>query len=585
MSAAALAAEQAAPHPQPPCAAAVVRPRDVGHTVKVPLRLVVGAQYPDAALSVYVKVKALALRPEGCTAKVATLAEYLGMSKSAVERGLRPLARPDSVDGLVEVPTVRRTKRGGKGESAHRVTRPLADGELWVRIPVRAAEALTPRLLRLYARLAYATARRIPVTAAELGEMLHHHTGEHAGESLGERQARRLVDELASTGWLTVHRREGEQGRHAYETNDRPLHLVPAAADATVPAAGAAVLEDQAPGQLPLWGDESPVIHDGSGADDLDGSLASKEDHRTDRQEKTELGGGIRRRRGNREWVAGPVDNSVPDTFGRGGLVLRTDDATAGAGQATGRPAYTGPALQLSPRIWRVLAPVHHELPAISPYLMRRIAREIGTQLNAPGGSEERLLDRLTRRYATTTTIRDVGRWLLGAALVRHGCGRPDCETGVIWETGADCETCAVNRQAAAARARRDAELAERARLLDEQREQRLREAEALEEQQRRADGRARAQLLAELGDEPLPSAGVPGPRRPEPVLPPARPLPPKKTYRQRDAASDEEIVAAIAEHGPTVALHIYGHLRTLPLLHGRPQSLETGSDRRTHAQ
>ncbi|MFJ2717455.1 hypothetical protein [Streptomyces sp. NPDC087437] len=585
MSTAALAADQAAPHPQPPRAAAGVRPRDGGRTVKVPLRLVVGAQYPDAALSVYVKVAALALRPEGCTAKVTTLAEYLGMSKSAVERGLRSLARPDSVDGITEVPTVRRTKSGGTGESAHRVTRPLTDGELWVRIPVRAAEALTPRLLRLYALLAYATARRIPVTAAELGQMLFHHTGKRAGESLGERQARRLVDDLAATGWLMVHRREGEQGRHAYETNDRPLHAVPAPADAAVPAAGAAALKDQAPGQLPLWDDETPVIHDGSGPDDLDGSLASKEDRQIDRQEKTELGGGIRRRRGDRKWAANPVDNPVPDTFSRGGLVLRTDDETAGAGPATGRPAYTGPALQLSPRIWRVLEPVHHELPALSAFVLRKVAREIGAQLDAPGGSEERLLDRLTRRYATTTTIRDVGRWLLGAALVRHGCGRPDCETGVIWETGADCETCAVNRQTAAARARRDAELTVRARLLDEQREQRLREAEALEEQQRQAAGRARAQLLEELGDEPLPRAAVFGPRRPEPVLPPARPLPPKKTYRQRDAASDEEIVAAIAELGPAVALHIYGHLRTLPLLHGRPNSVETGSDRRTHAQ
>ncbi|MEU6012057.1 hypothetical protein [Streptomyces sp. NPDC047453] len=580
MPAAALAATQAAPHPQPHPAAAGVRPRDGGRTVKVPLRLVVGAQYPDAALSVYVKVKALALRPEGCTAKVSTLAEYLGMSKSAVERGLRPLARPDSVDGLVEVPTVRRTKSGGTGQSAHRVTRPLTDGELWVRIPVRAAEALTPRLLRLYAFLAYATARRIPVTAAELGEMLHHHTGKRAGESLGERQARRLVDELAATGWLMVHRREGEQGRHAYETNDRPLHSVPAPA-AAVPAAGAAALEDQAPGQLPLWDDEAPVIHDGSGADDLDGSLASKEDRRTGRPEKTELGGGIRRRRGDRKWVAGPVDNSVPDTFAGPGLVLRTDDETATAGPAPGRPAYTGPALQLSPRIWRVLEPVRHELPAIGPYLLRRIAREIGTQLDAPGGSEERLIDRLTRRYATTTTVRDIGRWLLGAALVRHGCGRPDCETGVIWESGADCETCAVNRQTEAARARRDAELAARAQELDEQRQQRLREAEALEEQQRRAAGRARARLLEERRDEQLPA--------PSPAavleLPPAQLLPPKKTYRQRDQASDEEILAAIAEHGPAVALHIYGHLRTLPLLHGRPNSLETGSDRRTHAQ
>jgi hypothetical protein len=535
MSAVALAAE-AAPHPEPHPAAAGARPRDGGGTtIRVPLRLVVGAQYADAALSAYVKVAALALRPEGCTAKVAVMAGYLGMSKSAVERGLRQLAQPDDVDGLVEVPTIRRTLPGGRGQSAHRTVRPLTDDELWVRIPVRAAEALTPRLLRLYALLAYCTARRIPVTAAELGEMLRHHTGRRAGEHLGERQARRLVDELESTGWLAVHRREGERGRHAYETHRHPLHAVPAA-----PAPG-----DE---QLPLWDGAAAVIQDGSGADLADGSLASKEDLATDRREKTELGGGIRRRRGDRKWVAPPVDNPVPDTFGRGALVLRTDDATPTPGPATIRPAYTGPALQLSPRVWRVLAPVHHELPALSAYMLRRIAREIGAQLDAPGGSQDRLTDRLTRRYATTDQVRDVGRWLLGAALVRHGCGDVRCESGVIWDTGADCETCALNRQVEAARAARDAEIAERARLLEEQRQQRLHQAQDLE---------------------------APG----------ARPLPRKLTYREREQASDDEIRAVLAVHGPVLTLHLYGQLRTLPILRGHHDPDQTGSDRRTHAQ
>ncbi|QJT01768.1 helix-turn-helix domain-containing protein [Streptomyces asoensis] len=528
MSAVALAASEAAPHPQPPRAAAVVRPRDGGHSIRVPLRLVVGVQYSDAALAVYVKIAALALRPEGCTAKVSVLAEYLGMSKSAVERGLRQLAQPDPLEGLTEVPTTRRTLPGGRGQSAHRTVRPLADGELWVRVPVRAAEALTPRLLRVYALLAYATARRIPVTAAELGAMLHHHTGKQTGESLGERQARRLVDELAATGWLTLHRREGEQGRHAYETHRSPLHAVPAA--------------EQAPA--------TPVIHDGSGAGDHDGSLASKEDLTTDRRLKTQLGGGNRRRRGDRKWVAGPVDNSVSPTFGSGGLVLRTDDETLSSSPAAGRAAYTSPALQLSPRIWRVLEPVRHEVAALSPYVMRRIAREIGAQLDAYGGSEERLHDRLTRRYASSKAVRDFGRWMLGAALVRHGCGDPRCETGVMWDTGTDCETCALTRQVDQARAARDAELAESARLLEERRQQRLRQtAERDQEQQS------------------------------------AHQLPRKLTYREREQAPDDEIRAVMAVHGPVVALHLYGHLRTLPLLDGRLDPDQTGSDRRTHAE
>lgn len=241
----------------------------------------------------------------------------------------------------------------------------------------------------------------------------------------------------------------------------------------------------------------------------------------------------------------------MPDTFGPGDRVLRTDDETSSSSPAPGRAPYTGPVLQLSPRIWRVLAPVHHELPGIRPFVLRRIAREIGRQLDNPGGSEQRLTDRITRRYATTTEIRDVGRWLLGAALLRHGCGQPDCETGVLWPTGADCETCALNRQVEAARARRNAELAESARRLEERRQARLQEV-----------------VGAEVVD-----AG------------PVGPLPPKKTYRDRERASDEEIRAAIAEHGSVAALHIYGHLRALPLLAAPPLSNEPGCDRRTHAQ
>jgi len=511
MSAAALAAPQAAPHPQPHRAAAGVRPRDGGLTVRVPLRLVVGGQYSDAALAVYVKVAALALRPEGCTAKVTTLADYLGMSKSAAERGLRALARPDTIDGLVEVPTVRRTLPGGRGQSAHRVVRPLAEGELWVRVPVRAAEALTPRLLRLYALLAYSTARRIPVTAAELGEMLHHHTGERAGQHLGERQARRLVDELEGTGWLTVRRREGEQGRHAYETHRHPLHTVPAA-----PAPEAAALEDQTPEQLPLWEAESPDNKDGSGSDLADGSLASKEDHPTDRRDETNPVGVSRRRRGDRKWVAAPADNAtgpVPDTF-------RPSASRASRGnRPTLAPStpYAGPELRWTRRIHDSLAPVRHLLPGVSRFMLRRVAREIGRQLDDAAVNlvtPQRIAARIAARYRDASPIEDTGAWLLAVAIVPKGCGLPLCEDGYTWPTGEPCGACACNRQVTREQWRR-------ARAWDEQ-------------------------LAAiQASNEALPKA----------------------TYRQRSAASDEEVLGAAAAHGPAAALHRYGVLRAAPLL------------------
>ncbi|MET7475108.1 hypothetical protein ABZT17_12210 [Streptomyces sp. NPDC005648] len=509
MSAVALAAHTAAPHPQPPRAAAGVRPRDGGMTVKVPLRLVVGTQYPDAALSTYVKIAALALRPEGCTAKVATLAAYLGMSKSAVERGLKPLRHPDPVDGITEIPTTRRTKRGGKGESAHRVTRPLADGELWVRIPVRAAETLTPRLLRLYALLAYSTARRIPVTVAELGEMLHHHTGKHAGEHLGERQARRLVDDLELTGWLTVGRREGEQGRHTYETHRHPLHPVPAAPEA-------AALDDQDE-QLPLWESASPVVYDGSGPGDHDGSLASKEDHRTDRRDETDPVGVSRRRRGDRKWVPAPVENparTAPDTFRPGpSRAPRGNHPTAAS---PGTP-YGGPELRWTRRIHTALAPVRHLLDEhVSRFLLRKVAREIGRQLDDEARNlmtPERMAARIAARYLDARTIRDVGAWLLHVAIVPKGCGLPLCEHGYVWPTGEPCETCAHTRQ-----------------ITSEQ----WRQARAWDER------------LTQLVQEQALT---------------------KASYRQRSQTSDEEVLAAAAQHGPAAALHRYGVLRASELL------------------
>ncbi|MEV4863232.1 zinc finger domain-containing protein [Streptomyces ossamyceticus] len=493
MSVAAHAAPQAAAHPEPPSAAAGARPHGGGHTVKVPLRLVVGAQYGDAALSVYVKIAALSQRAELCTARVETIAAYLGMSKSGVERALRELARPDTVDGLIEVPTRRRTYKDGRGQSAERSVRPLDADELWVRIPVRAAEALAPRLLRLYALLAYSAVRRIPVTVAELGEMLYHHTGARAGEHLGERQVRRLVDELAATGWLTVHRRQGERGRHAYETHRHPLHAVHGA----------------------------PVIHDGSGPGDHDGSLASEEDHGTDRPDETQLGGGSRRRRGTGSKPATPASDLAAGTFGPG--ASRAPRGTHTAPAPTGKAPYGGPELRWTRRIHDSLAPVRHLLQdgTVSRFVLRRVAREIGHQLDQAAHNlmtPERMAARIAARYRDAGPIRDLGAWLLAVGIVPRGCGLPLCEDRHIWPTGEPCEACAVNRQITS-------------------------------EQWRTA--RAWQDRLTELRTC---TAAVEG-------------LPVKATYRQRGQASDAEVLAVAAAHGPAAALHRYGVLRAGELL------------------
>ncbi|MFD3654367.1 hypothetical protein [Streptomyces sp. NPDC058620] len=491
----------AAPYPEPHRAAAGARPRDSGGLrVRVPLRIVVGAQYRDSALSVYIKVAALAMRTEGCTAKVNVIAEYLGLSKSEVERGLRDLATPDEIHGLVEVLTTRRTLPGGRGQSAHRTVREAEPDEGYVWIPVRAADALPPRLLRLFALIAYAAVRNQPLAVGDLGAMLYHHTGQKAGEHLGERQAARLLDELDATGWITVHRREGLQGRHAYEAHRRPLHAVQPE-------------------------DVAPDIHDGSGPDDHDGSLTSREDHRTDRPvTKTRVGGGIRRRRPAGSKSTTPVDNSAGPTSRPAGHDQKRSNTSGRQDLQAGG--------DLTRRTWAVLEPVRHLLPGISSrWVLRRIDAEIGRQL-AQGTGMERITARLTARYASTEPPRDPGRWILGAALVRRGCGLPACESGTLWHSGEPCQVCLGTTT-----------WAQQPEPVTE--EQPVRPAP---EPVAAAAVSVSWPIPAAVGEE-LPALGR------------------EQLQELRTAATHDLIRQAIAEHGQAHAIYLYGHALALPHL------------------
>jgi hypothetical protein len=111
----------------------------------------------------------------------------------------------------------------------------------------------------------------------------------------------------------------------------------------------------------------------------------------------------------------------------------------------------------MSPHIYAVLEPVHLLLERVnSDFVARQIAREVGRQLRE-GTDAERLQHRLTARFAKVmlSEIRDPGRWLLGVALPRWGCGYQDCEAGVLWSTGKDCKVCAEIVQDKAAARRR----------------------------------------------------------------------------------------------------------------------------------
>ncbi|MEU5284157.1 hypothetical protein AB0G97_09070 [Streptomyces sp. NPDC020755] len=519
----------AVPCPETPRASTGARPRTGGGLrVCVPLRLVVGGQYGDAALNVHIKIAALGMRPEGCRARVKTLAEYLFLSKSAVERALTQLTTAGS-DGIAEVTTERKTSRDGEGESALRTVRKVdTDRELFVWLPARAATSLPPRQLRLYAVISYAQARRMPLSLAELRDVVRHQYGDSAGQPLGERQVKRLLDDLEATGWITIHRRQGPRGRHAYEAHLRPLHPVldDAAEEPTAPPAPAAPAT------------ATPDIHDGSAPRTADGS-PSRDDHRTDRLgRKGELGGGIRRRRNTGSYGPAPVDNSAGDTF-RGAAQGEKRSNNGGGG------TYCGPGLQLSPRVWQVLEPVRTELPGIQTWVLRRIGREIGEQLSAGVGAE-RLTTRLLTRYSRLTArgpaaeqVRrgEVGRWILGAGLPRHGCRLPSCEDGITWATRERCHLCA-NIAAA--------------------------EAPAIEEP------RAQQPVVAEAPPEPAAPPRPPTTWLPWPPPPPdPGPEPPGQGEREqlRAAATDDTVRQTLAELGAPAAIRLYGRALVLPHL------------------
>jgi hypothetical protein len=430
--------------------------------VRVPLRLVVSPFYPDVALSAYVKVAALAARPEACEAKTVTLAVYLGMSTASVERGLAALSRP-APDGVVELAAVRRTLPGGRGTSAVRRVRPVSPGEGFVWLPVAAAEDLTPRQLRAYAVIAYAEKMRIALTEAELASYLRHYAGKRAGLPITADAAGTVVDEVEAARWITVERRAGAYGRHRFIAHDIAPEGRPAVAAgvqgeacAEVPEAGVTTVYNRLPEAA------SSCVGEGTGGAVDEGSLAYKESPTTDSPDderaawspavgEAQVGKG-------RQAVENPGAGAAatkPAGAGGRGLALRAGDhskpspTTANSEKRTRsgglpRSAYAGPQLQLSPLVFAVLEPVSGLYQQANVFMKRRIAREVSDQLNT-GTDPERLRHRLERRYTRVVSedVRDAGSWLLGVALPRWGCGHQDCEAGRMWSTGKTCDVCA----------------------------------------------------------------------------------------------------------------------------------------------
>ncbi|MFE9137839.1 hypothetical protein [Streptomyces sp. NPDC007355] len=400
------------------------------------MRLVESPHYADVTLSVYMKIKALGQRPEGCTAGTAVLASYLGLSRSSVERGIAQLRRPGP-DGVIELPVnQRRSLPGGCGTTAQRRVRPMHRDERFIWLPVAACEDLTPRQLRAYAVLCFAQIQRIPLTEGELARHLSHHSGARAGTTLSVESAGKVVDALEDAGWVTVLRRSGVQGRHQFIAHD-----VPPVSDGAHPPLP---VESTSP---------SSRLDEGSGLEAGEGSLATREDHRIDRPDDerrpdSPAVGEVQVDKG-----APPVDNSGSKPAhdqAQDGFALRADqELPRSQTSPPSRGHYDGPPLTLHPRIVEVLEPVQVLYERANTFMQRRLAREVGRQLDH-GCDPDRLRQRLRTRFAGVflSDIKDPARWLMGVALPRWGCGHLACESGVMWPSGEPCAACADIRTA-----------------------------------------------------------------------------------------------------------------------------------------
>ncbi|MET8751345.1 hypothetical protein ABZW32_14790 [Streptomyces sp. NPDC004667] len=431
--------------------------------VRVPMRLVSSPFYSDIALSVYVKVAALAARPEGCEARSVRIASYLMLSVASVERGMKELTRPGP-DGFVELRSVRRTLPGGKGQSALRTVRQMARTEKFVWLPVAASEDLTPRQLRAYAVIVFAEKMGIALTEGELAGYLRHRSGKKAGQPITAAAAGEVVDGLEAARWVTVQRRAGAQGRHHYIAHDIATEAVVNAGERVADSVPEEVQEGaEQPVEGVADGAACPLVGEGSGVRVGEGSLANRESPRTDSpdDERALISPAV----GEVPVVAAAeaVENLADvaaRSEGEGGVALRAGEISqpsskpdgekrSSKGGGSSRSSYTGPQLAMSPEIYSVLEPVHVLLERVtSAFVVRKIAREVGRQLRE-GTVADRLHHRLTARLAKVmiSDIRDPGRWLLGVALPRWGCGHQDCEAGIIWRTGAACELCAETVQ------------------------------------------------------------------------------------------------------------------------------------------
>ncbi len=120
------------------------------------------------------------------------------------------------------------------------------------------------------------------------------------------------------------------------------------------------------------------------------------------------------------------------------------------------RPAPTPPKGRPTPRRQQppatdphpALAPAAHVLGRLAPGQRRLVHRRLAAVMAGQGIGARRMAERL-RHWHVEDPRSPVGWLLYAMATAPHGCPRPDCENGTLWDPGADaaagrCPNCTV---------------------------------------------------------------------------------------------------------------------------------------------
>ncbi|WP_060178027.1 hypothetical protein [Streptomyces sp. IMTB 1903] len=340
----------------------------------------------------------------GCFASDQTIADALGISRSAVQSAHRQIERLE--DGGAS-----KTETSGRS-TLTRYMRPLRvhengkTAEPYVETSARARNEIKGNRYALYSYAAYCAdvkkAVKVRCTSPSAGCCAVHVC------ALGEDTARALLRGLEADRWITQTQAGGGRRKGAFYD----VHPVPAAAG-NPPDSATANPEDRATTNPPdsatqnrphLTGFSEQAREDSCGSAGTASSVVAR----------------------------GPVENSAAGTF---------EQAVASDETATPEPPKKSP-ITISATAYRVLRLLPLELSAAQYALASKAIEEAVAKVD---GDAERIATRVHRNLVGQD-VRDPYGWLISRGLRNSPCPEAACEEGFIWPSGGACRICTERR-------------------------------------------------------------------------------------------------------------------------------------------